>query len=296
MTATWKLPALRTGTVPTPSDLLASRRQMRTVAPPWAPDSAVTVRQVDIGGVSCVLCEPPDPRSMSVYFHGGGYRQGAAAWSTPFATRLARSSGSTVVVVEYRLAPEDPFPAGLHDATAVYGQLLDEGHQTVIAAGDSAGGGLAAALVVAAAMSDIPLPAGLVLMSAWLDLTCTARTYETCAKSDELFSLASAQMAAELYLQGEDPRHPLVSPALASIDAWPPALVLASTGEVLLQDSLEFTSAVALGGGSVTAVLEHGRHHAWPAVFPDLPESASALSVIGAFYAQLHRPGGQPDG
>jgi acetyl esterase/lipase len=197
-----------------------------------------------------------------------------------------------VVVVEYRLAPEDPFPAGLHDATAVYGHLLDEGHQTVIAAGDSAGGGLAAALAVAAAQSDIPLPAGLVLMSAWLDLTGTAGTYQSCAESDELFSLASAQMAAELYLQGEDPRHPLVSPALTSMDAWPPALVLASTGEVLLQDSIEFTSTVALGGGSVTAVLEHGRPHAWPAVFPDLPESAAALSVIGAFYARLHREGG----
>jgi acetyl esterase/lipase len=294
--AHWKLPALRAGAVATPPDLLASRRQMRTVVPPWAPDPAVTVRQVDLGGVSCVLCEPPDPTSVSVYFHGGGYRQGSAAWSTPFATRLASSSGSTVAVVEYRLAPEDPFPAGLHDAAAVYGQLLDEGHQTVVAAGDSAGGGLAAALVVAASMSEIPLPAGLVLMSAWLDLTCTASTYESCAESDELFSLASAQTAAELYLQGEDPGHPLVSPALASIDAWPPTLVLASTGEVLLQDSIQFTSAVALGGGSVTAVLEHGRPHAWPAVFPDLAESKAALDVIGAFYARLYREGGQPAG
>jgi acetyl esterase/lipase len=201
-----------------------------------------------------------------------------------------------VVVVEYRLAPEDPFPAGLHDAAAVYGQLLDDGHQTVFAAGDSAGGGLAAALVVAAAMSEMPAPAGLVLMSAWLDLTCTASTYESCANSDELFSLASAQTAAELYLQGEDARHPLVSPALANIDEWPPTLVLASTGEVLLQDSIQFTSTVALGGGSVIAVLEHGRPHAWPAVFPDLPESTAALGVMGAFYAQLHRKDDKPAG
>jgi acetyl esterase/lipase len=231
-----------------------------------------------------------------VYFHGGGYRQGSAAWSTPFATRLASATGSTVVVVEYRLAPEDPFPAGLHDAAAVYGQLLDERHQTVVAAGDSAGGGLAAALAVAAAMSDMPLPAGLVLMSAWLDLTCTASTYESCAESDELFSLASARAAADLYLQGEDPSQPLVSPALASMDAWPPTLLLASTGEVLLQDSIRFTSTVALGGGSVTAVLERGRAHAWPAVFPDLPESTAALGVVGSFYARLHGEDGQPGG
>jgi acetyl esterase/lipase len=142
----------------------------------------------------------------------------------------------------------------------------------------------------------MPAQAGLVLISAWLDLNCTASTYESCAESDELFSLASAQTAAELYLQGEDPRHPLVSPALASIEAWPPTLVLASTGEVLLQDSIHFTATVALGGGSVTAVLEHGRPHAWPAVFPDLPESAAALGVMGAFYAGLQGEDDKPAG
>ncbi len=234
-----------------------------------------------------MVCEPPSPRSTSVYFHGGGYRLGSAAWSVPFATRLARSAGSTVVAVDYRLAPEHPFPACIHDATAVYESLLAGGASEVVAVGDSAGGGLAAALVVAADASSVPLPAGLVLMSPWLDLTCTAATFASRAASDQLFSLDSALAAAELYLQGHDPSDPLASPGLARLGTWPSTLVVASTDEVLLGDSTSFTAAVALTGSPVRAIFEPGRPHAWPAVFPDLPESERAVEAIGAYFATL---------
>jgi acetyl esterase/lipase len=208
---------------------------------------------------------------------------------------LAGATGSTVVVVEYRLAPEHPFPAALHDVAAVYGQLLDDGRGPIVAVGDSAGGGLAAALVVAAAISDVPPPAGLVLMSAWLDLTCTAATFISRAGSDQMFSLESAEEAARFYLQGHDPRDPLASPAFARIDSWPASVVLASTAEVLLQDSLSFVSTATLAGTSMTAVLEAGRPHAWPAVFPDLPESVSALAEIARFYRRLEIQGPMVD-
>jgi acetyl esterase/lipase len=287
LSLTWKLPPARKPTLTAGADLLALKEQMRAGEPPFASDPTVAVRDVDLSGVPCVVCEPPQPRSVSVYFHGGGYRLGSARWSTPFASRLAAFSRSTVVVVDYRLAPEHPFPAGIHDASAVYGELLDRSPDPIVAVGDSAGGGLAAALVVAAAMADIPPPAGLVLMSPWLDLTCTAATFETRAQTDQLFSLESARQAADLYLQGHDPTDPLVSPARARLAAWPPALVLASTEEVLLQDSLGFVSALALSGSRVAGVFEPDRSHAWPAVFPDQPEAARALEVIGAFYAGL---------
>lgn len=286
MTA-WSLPALRTSSIPTPPELLAQQTGMRMAPPPCASDPRVSSREADFGGVPCVVCEPPDPRSATVYFHGGGYRLGCASWTTPFATRLAGSTSSTVVVVDYRLAPEHPFPAALHDAATVYGQLLDEGHDIVVAAGDSAGGGLAAALVVAAATSGVRLPAGLAMMSPWLDLTCTAGTYLSRRETDQLFSLASAQEAARLYLQGYDAKDPLASPALADIGRWPATLILTSTEEVLLQDSINLASTAALGGGSVTALFVDDRQHAWPAVFPDLPESAEALDVISDFFAML---------
>lgn len=287
----WKLPSLRASTIPTPPDLLAQREAMKS-SPPWEPDPKVAVAATAVGGVSCVVCEPPDADSVSLYFHGGGYRLGSATWSIPFATRFATATRSTAYVVDYRLAPEHPFPACIHDAATVYEHLLAAGHGTIVAAGDSAGGGVAAALTVAAASSGVPIPAGLVLMSAWLDLTCTAETYTSRAESDQLFSLDSATRAAGLYLQGHDPTDPLASPALARLDPWPPSILIASTDEVLLDDSIRLASSVALSRAPLVALLERERPHAWPAVFPDLPESTDALAHIGAFYQRLVHPGG----
>jgi acetyl esterase/lipase len=218
--------------------------------------------------------------------HGGGYRLGSSDRSTPFATRLARAAASIVVVVDYRLAPEHPFPACLHDAARVYEAAMEDSDTTVVV-GDSAGGGLAASLVVAAAMSGVPLPAGLVLLSPWLDLTCAAGTYATRAESDQLFSVASGHQLAALYLQGHDPCDPLASPAFATLDSsWPQTLVMASTDEVLLQDSLDFTTALALAGVRVTAIFEPERPHVWP-IFLHLPASGPALETIGSFYHHI---------
>lgn len=243
------------------------------------------VRRVAHAGVPCVVCEPAAPIGTMVYLHGGGYRLGSAEGSTPFATRLARATSTEVVVVDYRLAPEHPFPAGLHDAVAVYGELLDAGSADPAVAGDSAGGGLAAALVVAAASAGAPLPGALLLMSPWLDLTCTSPTFASRAASDELFSLAAARQASEMYLQGHDPRDPLASPLHARLDRWPRTMVMTSTDEVLLQDSLAFAAMLALAGVPVTARFERGVPHAWPAVVPDLAQSIAALASMGEFVA-----------
>jgi acetyl esterase/lipase len=193
------------------------------------------------------------------------------------------AAAATVYVVEYRLAPENPFPAGLHDAAAVYGHLLETGETDIVAAGDSAGGGLAAALTVAAAQAGLTRPSALVLMSPWLDLTCQAATYSSRAGTDQLFSLQSAEQASAMYLQGHDPTDPLASPVRAPLDGWPRCLIFASTDEVLLDDSLSFASGLALARVPVASYLEPGVPHAWPAVFPDLPASVAAVRTIGSF-------------
>jgi epsilon-lactone hydrolase len=287
MTTRWDLPSIRESTYPTPPDL-TERRNGAASLPPGEFPAGMEVRAIGCGGVPCVVCEPAakpqmDSRQTVVYFHGGGYRLGSAERSAPFGARIAVAAGATVYVVEYRLAPENPFPAGLHDAAAVYGHLLDQGRSDIVLAGDSAGGGLAAALTVAAAQAGLPRPGALVLMSPWLDLTCQAGTYTTRADTDQLFSLQSAQQASAMYLQGHDPTDPLVSPVRAPLDGWPPCLVFVSTDEVLLDDSLTFAAGLALARVPVASYVEPGVPHAWPAVFPDLPASVAAVRTIGSF-------------
>jgi acetyl esterase/lipase len=283
--ARWKLPSLRESDYPTPVDLTNRRQAGRGLLGP-ALGAAVTVEEATVGGVPCVICNPPDPSGSAVYFHGGGYRLGSAANSAAFASRLASATARTVIVVDYQLAPEHPFPAGLTDAAAVYEHVLAESEPPFLI-GDSAGGGLAAALTVVAAQSGFPAPAALILMSPWLDLSCRAGTFVSRAETDQLFSLASAQEAAAMYLQGHDPADPLVSPLLADLGGWPPALLMASTEEVLLQDSIAFAGVLVLAGNDLTCWFRRGVPHAWPAVFPDLPETTMALAAVETFVEGL---------
>jgi epsilon-lactone hydrolase len=278
----WKLPAERISSYPTPADLLL-RRSGAASAPPVGSTAGVSVRDVIFGGVPCVVCEPARPLHTALYFHGGGYRLGSADRSTPFATRLADAMEATVVVVDYRLAPEHPFPAALHDAAGVYDHIVGDHNDAPLVIGDSAGGGLAAALVVAAATAGIEAPSAFVAMSPWLDLTCTATTFISRASSDQLFSLEAAQQAADMYLQGHVATDPLASPLLAEPELWPRTLVYASTDEVLLEDSVTFTSRLAQAGVAVSARFQPGVPHAWPAVMPDLAEAAAVVQAIGRF-------------
>jgi acetyl esterase/lipase len=280
------LPPLRESTYPTPVELTNRRNAGRSLAGALVA-SEVAVREESLAGVPCVICDPPTPVGAALHYHGGGYRLGSAVNSAAFASRLAQATGRTVISVEYRLAPENPFPAGLTDATAVYEEVLAESAPPFLI-GDSAGGGLAAALTVAAAQAGLPAPGALILMSPWLDLSCQAETFVSRAATDQLFSLAAAQEAAAMYLQGHDPADPLVSPIRAELSGWPPALLMASTDEVLLQDSVTFAAVLALtGNDDLTCWFRRGVPHAWPSVFPDLPETAMALTTVEAFSRRL---------
>ncbi|OHV31314.1 MULTISPECIES: alpha/beta hydrolase fold domain-containing protein [Pseudofrankia] len=284
--AGWPLPPLRPSTIRTPADLAARRAAVGALALP-APAPDVVVRDARYAGVPCVVCTPPEPRDVLVYLHGGGYRLGSAAQFTPFAARLARAARARVVVVDYRLAPEHPYPAAAHDTAMVYEQVLAESGVPPIVVGDSAGGGLAAALVVACARAEVPVPRGLVLLSAWLDLRCSAASYHSRSATDRLFSLASARQAAEQYLQGHGPDDPLASPLLADVVSFPPTLLFASTDEVLLDDTVAMTAALARAGVPTETVVLPGVPHTWPSVAPDLPESATALDILGRFVDRL---------
>jgi monoterpene epsilon-lactone hydrolase len=281
----WRVPRPRESSIATPPEL----RDLRASILQPVPTSTATVHvsAETLHGVPCVVCEPDGPVASLVYLHGGGFRLGSAAGSAAFGIRMADAARARVVVVDYGLAPEHPFPAGLRDAIAVYDATRSRWAQPVLVGGDSAGGGLATSLVAAALAAGLPLPGGAALFSPWVDLTVTAATYESRADSDLLFSTVRAREAAQLYLQGWDPRDPLASPLFAELKGFPPTLVFVGSEEVLLDDSLALGRALTGAGGTVNVRVVDGMQHVWPAIFPDLPESDAALRQLGDFVTRL---------
>jgi monoterpene epsilon-lactone hydrolase len=270
-------PPIRQGR-PAAEDLLVRRALMPAVWTPEMLEPGTVARDAVIGGVSCLVCEAETAAGTILYFHGGGYRMGTAAAYANFGSRLAAISGCRVVVVDYRLAPEHPFPAGLTDALAVYDALVAQGGDAPVVAGDSAGGGMAAAIALAAE----PKPRKAVLLSPWVDLTVANTTYAT-RTADLFFPRSSAAEAAGQYLQGHDPLDPLASPLKGDLSGYPPTLILASADECLVGDALAFQAALTEARRPVETHIVPGMTHVWPVIAPALPESLAAMRAIANF-------------
>lgn len=246
--AALRLPAERPGR-PAPEGLAERRRMMDAglAAGTWRVEPAP--HEETLAGVRVLRFSPPEaPRGVVLHFHGGGFRLGRPEVSGPFAAALAARCGVEVVCAAYRLAPEHPFPAGLADGYAAWTALCGSVAGPRIVSGDSAGGGIAAGVAALCAGDERLRPDGLVLLSAWLDLTVTSETYKTNAAGDPLFSEASAAEAAELYLQGWAANDPLASPLFAAGAGFPPALVSVGAEEVLADDARGFARALQAAG------------------------------------------------
>jgi acetyl esterase/lipase len=249
-------------------------------------------RTEDLGGVRVVRFAPPGKRrGVVLHLHGGGYRMGCPEMTGPFAAALAARCGVEVVCPAYRLAPEHPFPAGLADARAVWTALHATGEGPLVISGDSAGGGLAAALTALCVAQGAP-PAGLLLLSAWLDLTAEAPAYQANAATDPLFSHASAAEAAELYLQGRSPRDPLASPLFAGVAGFPPVLVSVGEGEVLADDARRFHAALQAAGVASRLVAVPGMQHTAVARSLDLAGAAETFEAVADFVGAAIGGGG----
>jgi acetyl esterase/lipase len=277
----WTLPELRAGHE-APADLVERRALVGGAADQQVIADGVTADETEGDGVPCVVCSPVTAARTLVYFHGGGYRLGSARGYRTFGSSLAAASNTRVVLVDYSLAPERPFPAAVRDAIAVYEAVSADGG-AVYAGGDSAGGGLAAALAVACLQRGVAVPAGLVLISPWLDLTQTAGTFASNAETDQLFPTSSADDAAALDLQGHDARDPLASPQFADVDGFPPTQIFAGGHETLLDDSLAFAARVARAGGAVELVVASGEQHVYPYLAPDSEAGRAAHAAIVRF-------------
>lgn len=219
----------------------------------------------------------PAGRPTLLYFHGGGHVMGSPGMERPFIASLAAAARADTFSADYRLAPRHPFPAALDDAVAAYTGLLADGvaPAMLVVGGDSAGGNLAAALLVRLRDERHPLPAGAVLFSPWLDLAHTGDSLVTNAATDYLPALTADP--ADAYLDGAEPTDPQASPYHADPTGLPPLLLLAGGKEILLDDSVRFAAKAGEAGVDVTLHIEEDMYHVWPAVIPNEPASHRAL-------------------
>ncbi|MGH9935688.1 MAG: alpha/beta hydrolase, partial [Blastocatellia bacterium] len=227
-----------------------------------------------------------DPRQTVYYLHGGGYVACSPKTHRPFTSALSRAANAKVFALDYRLAPEHRFPAAVEDAVAGYRWLLDQGidPQGIVIGGDSAGGGLTLATLVALRNAGERLPRAAFVLSPWTDLAVTGRSIDANDESDPMFHGDAIRWMARVYVGGASPRDSLVSPLYADLSRLPPLLIYVSDTEVLLDDSTRLAERAKLYGVSVDLRVWNDLPHVWPIfVAFKLPESFQALGEIAEF-------------
>ena len=253
----------------------------------------VLVTEVTAGGVPAHWLAAPgtDPGRVLLFLHGGGYELGSVRSDGELAARLGRASGMRVLFPEYRLAPEHPFPAAIDDVLAAWRWLRtgqDLSARSLAVAGDSAGGGLAVALLVATRDAGQALPAAAVLMSPTVDLTSSGASMTDRAGQDPISTPAMLRQFAGDYLAGADPKTPLASPLFAELSGLPPLLIQVGTADLLLSDSERLATAAADAGADVTLQIGEGLPHVYQLLL-GTPEAAEATGQIGTFLrARIH--------
>jgi len=266
-------------------DLDARRRAFDRV------DRAPRPRRLDyvdaeIGGRPAIVATPSDgePERHLLYVHGGGYMLGSPRSHIALAARLARRAGASVSVIDYRLAPEDPFPAAIEDCLAAYrAEMATHGPRHLVLAGDSAGGNAVLATLVAARDAGDHMPACAYLLSPWTDLSGSGATMHTNAGVDPMLEPRFIASAAAAYAGGRPLDDPALSPLFADLSGLPPLLVQCGTDEVLLDDSVRLAERAAGAGVDVSLDVRDGMWHVYQAFTPWVPEATSALIDAAVF-------------
>lgn len=273
-----------------PSDSLtvAERRAQYERAEKVFPTPAeVKVERVTAPAVPAEWLRPPGAVAGRVvlYLHGGGYVIGSPRSHRHLAAAIATAGQASALLLDYRLAPEHPYPAAVDDATAAYRWLLDQGivPGRIVIAGDSAGGGLTVATLLALRDARLPRPAGGVCISPWVDLTCGGASYRTKAEADPIVNEAAVGEMARAYLGAMPPRTPLASPLFADLRSLPPLLVQVGSDEVLLDDAVQLADRAKAAGVDATLEVWDRMIHVWHWFLPMLDEAQDAIDDIGRF-------------
>jgi monoterpene epsilon-lactone hydrolase len=250
------------------------------------PDQIV-VSPITIDGLSAewILPSQAAKGKLMLYFHGGGYVMGTIQAHRSIVAKFVKGSEVGALLFAYRLAPEHPFPAAIEDSVAAYRWLLAKGVSPshIVFVGDSAGGGLCLATLIALRDQGIPLPAAAVALSPWTDLKCTGESLRTKAKVDPLTWAESWTVFSKYYAGENDPCLPWISPLYGDLDGLPPILIHVGENEVLLDDSTRFAEKAKDAGVDVTLKVGEGMFHCFPVCAPLFPEAKQAMDEICAF-------------
>ncbi|MGO4594971.1 alpha/beta hydrolase [Leifsonia sp. 2TAF2] len=253
--------------------------------------SGVSRAPTSLGDRPAVRVEPEHPAQAGtiLYFHGGSFILGSPATAMSITAQLVRRTGIRAISLDYRLAPEHPFPAAIHDGLAAYRELLASGvaPESIVFAGDSAGGGLSITTALAVRDAGLPLPAAIVAFSPGLDHTRSGESMQSKEGIDPFFTREAMRRTGELYLAGQDPAQPLLSPAVhADLRGLPPLLLQVGTNELLLDDSVRLADRARDAGVDVILDVTAGVPHVFQAYVDDLDEAAEALDRAALFIRQ----------
>ena len=247
----------------------------------------IKYQTVDAGGVKAEWIAAPNAveKRVLMFLHGGSYMVCSVSTHRDLISRLARSAAVRALGVDYRLAPEHTFPAAVEDATAAYRWMISSGVNptSVVIAGDSAGGGLTLATLIALRDAGDPLPAAAVCMSPWVDLECLGESMITKADVDPFVSREIQKALAQQYLGDADPRTPLAAPLYADLAGLPPMLIQVGSSETLLDDATRLAKRAKAAGVEASLDIWEDMIHGWQIFAPFLPEGQQAIENIGAF-------------
>jgi len=269
---------------PTVQETRANFEQMSALFPIAAD---VKCESVSAGGVKAEWVTAPgaDAGRAVLYLHGGGYVIGSINTHRDLAARISRAAKARVLLIDYRLAPEHPFPAAVEDSVAAYRYMLDQGLKAsrIVVSGDSAGGGLTVATLVAIRDAKLPTPAGGACLSPWTDLEGLGDSMKTKADVDPMVNKEALLEMAAHYLADQNPRNPLAAPLYADLAGLPPLLIQVGTAETLLDDSTRLAERARKAGVKVTFEPWEDMIHVFQVFAPMLEEGQQAIDKIGEF-------------
>ena len=278
---------LRQSAFPPDADVNEQRRLLRELVSAQPLPADVTVTASALGGVPTaeITVDGIEPRHTVLYFHGGVYVIGDAFQAAGLASQVGRRTRAKVISVDYRLAPEHPYPAAVDDALAAYQALLRNGTapSDIAFAGESAGGGLAIATLVNARDHGLPLPSAAFVMSPYVDLTLAGASMETKREVDLLMSPPALRARVTDYTAGQDAALGLISPVFAELSGLPPLIIQVGTNEVLLDDAVRLAREAAAADVEVTLDVTPKVPHVFQVYYPILDEAAAALDRAGQF-------------